>query len=220
MLFHEHGLSIALACAVLAIIYGIWSIRWILAKPAGNARMQEIAAAIQEGARAYLNRQYRTIGMVGVVLFVIIGFVPALGWTTAVGFAIGAILYEALAGRPAFLGANPVEVLSATLHEEPPPLAGNAAVAALDRLIRRALAKRPSERPASAAAMLEELGTVSLDDASGAGHAVARPLTRLAVLPFRLLGFAVDSVLSLLNSIVMLPFRVLSDRSHSPDRSY
>jgi len=102
MLFHEHGLSIALACAVLAIIYGIWSIRWILAKPAGNARMQEIAAAIQEGARAYLNRQYRTIGMVGVVLFVIIGLVPALGWTTAVGFAIGAIL----SGLTGYIGMN------------------------------------------------------------------------------------------------------------------
>ena len=102
-------------------------------------------------------------------------------------FAIGAILYEALAGRPAFLGSNPVEVLSATLHEEPPPLAGNAVVAALDRVIRRALAKRPGERPASAAAMLEELDKVALDEESGAGRAVARPLTRLAVLPFRLL---------------------------------
>jgi serine/threonine-protein kinase len=102
-------------------------------------------------------------------------------------FAIGAVLYEALAGRPAFLGSNPVEVLSATLHEEPPPLAGNAAVAALDRLIRRALAKRPGERPASAAAMLQELGAISLDEGSGAGRAVARPLTRLAVLPFRML---------------------------------
>jgi serine/threonine protein kinase/tetratricopeptide (TPR) repeat protein len=102
-------------------------------------------------------------------------------------FSTGAILYEALAGRPAFLGANAVEILSATLHEEPPPLAGNAAVAALDRLIRRALAKRPGERPASAAAMLQELGAISLDEGSGAGRAVARPLARLAVLPFRLL---------------------------------
>ena len=102
MLFHEHGLSIALACAVLAIIYGAWSIRWILAKPAGNERMQEIAAAIQEGARAYLNRQYRTIAMVGIALFVIIGFVPALGWTTAIGFALGAIL----SGLTGYIGMN------------------------------------------------------------------------------------------------------------------
>ncbi len=102
-------------------------------------------------------------------------------------FSTAAILYEALAGRPAFLGTSAVEVLSATLHEEPPALAGGAAVIALDRLIRRALAKRPSERPASAAAMLHELASVILDGASGAGRAVARPLTRLAVLPFRLL---------------------------------
>jgi eukaryotic-like serine/threonine-protein kinase len=101
-------------------------------------------------------------------------------------FSTGAILYEALAGRPAFLGSNTVEVLSATLHEEPPALAGDAAVVALDRLIRRALAKRPSERPPSAAAMLEEVSAIS-PDGRGASRAVARPLTRLAVLPFRLL---------------------------------
>ncbi|GAA0716233.1 sodium-translocating pyrophosphatase [Dokdonella soli] len=100
MLFHDHGLLIALVCAVLAILYGVWSIRWILAKPAGNPRMQEIAAAIQEGARAYLNRQYRTIGMVGVVLFVVIGF--ALDWGTAIGFAIGAIL----SGLTGYIGMN------------------------------------------------------------------------------------------------------------------
>jgi len=102
MLFHEHGLLIALACAVLAIVYGGWSIRWILAKPAGNERMQAIAAAIQEGARAYLNRQYRTIAVVGVVLFLVIGLVPALGWTTAIGFALGAVL----SGLTGYIGMN------------------------------------------------------------------------------------------------------------------
>ncbi|MEP7096495.1 MAG: sodium/proton-translocating pyrophosphatase, partial [Dokdonella sp.] len=101
-MFHDHGLMIALICAVLAIVYGIWSIRWILAKPAGNPRMQEIAAAIQEGARAYLNRQYRTIAMVGVVLFVVVGFVPGLGWPTAIGFALGAIL----SGLTGYIGMN------------------------------------------------------------------------------------------------------------------
>jgi K(+)-stimulated pyrophosphate-energized sodium pump len=96
-MLESQGLWLALACAVLAVVYGAWSIRWILAKPAGNERMQAIAAAIQEGAGAYMNRQYRTIAIVGVLLFVLIGFVPGLGWMTAIGFAIGAIL-SGLAG--------------------------------------------------------------------------------------------------------------------------
>lgn len=96
-MLESQGLWLALACAVLAVVYGAWSIRWILAKPAGNERMQAIAAAIQEGAGAYMNRQYRTIAIVGVLLFVVIGFVPGLGWMTAIGFAIGAIL-SGLAG--------------------------------------------------------------------------------------------------------------------------
>lgn len=91
----EYGLWIALGCAVLALLYGVWSVRWILAKPAGNQRMQEIAAAIQEGAQAYLNRQYSTIAIVGVALFLVLGF--ALNWATAVGFAIGA-LFSGAAG--------------------------------------------------------------------------------------------------------------------------
>jgi K(+)-stimulated pyrophosphate-energized sodium pump len=99
-MLQSHGLLIALACAVLAILYGIWSIRWVLARPAGNERMQEIAAAIQVGARAYLNRQYTTIAMVGVVLFLVIGF--ALDWQTAIGFAIGAIL----SGLAGYIGMN------------------------------------------------------------------------------------------------------------------
>ena len=68
----SQGLIFALACAVLAIVYGLFSIRWVLAKPTGNERMREIAAAIQEGASAYLNRQYRTISYVGSVLYVLI----------------------------------------------------------------------------------------------------------------------------------------------------
>jgi K(+)-stimulated pyrophosphate-energized sodium pump len=94
-MLQEYGIWIALGCAVIAVLYGIVSARWILRQPAGNARMQEIAGAIQEGASAYLNRQYTTIGMVGAVLLVVMGF--ALSWTTAIGFAIGAIL-SGLAG--------------------------------------------------------------------------------------------------------------------------
>ncbi|MFC1774655.1 sodium-translocating pyrophosphatase, partial [Pseudomonadota bacterium] len=88
-------LIFSLVCAMAAIVYGIVSVRWILAKPAGNARMQEIAHAIQEGAKAYLNRQYTAIGIVGVALFIVIGIF--IEWTTATGFAIGAI-FSGLAG--------------------------------------------------------------------------------------------------------------------------
>jgi K(+)-stimulated pyrophosphate-energized sodium pump len=86
----DYALWFAVGAAVITLIYGIFSIMWVLAKPSGNERMQEIAGAIQEGAKAYLNRQYMTIGIVGLVLFLILG--PTLGWTTAVGFAIGAVL--------------------------------------------------------------------------------------------------------------------------------
>ena len=99
-MLQQYGLWIALACAVVAILYGAISVRWVLAQSPGNERMQEIAAAIQEGARAYLNRQYRTIALVGVVLLVIIGF--ALDWGTAIGFAIGAIL----SGATGYIGMN------------------------------------------------------------------------------------------------------------------
>src|ERR671913_241656 len=100
-MFEQYGLQLALACAALAILYGVWSALWIIKQPAGNERMQQIAAAIQEGAGAYLRRQYVTIAVVGVVLFLVIGFFLQ-SWLTAVGFAIGAIL----SGLTGYIGMN------------------------------------------------------------------------------------------------------------------
>ncbi len=92
---NEMALWLSIGSGAIALAFGALSTRWILSQPTGNDRMQEIAKAIQEGAKAYMNRQYLTIGAVGVVLF--IALFLALGWATAVGFAIGAIL-SALAG--------------------------------------------------------------------------------------------------------------------------
>jgi len=96
----NEGLLFALVAAVFALLYGIVSIKWILGLPTGNDRMREIAAAVQEGASAYLNRQYTTIGIVGVILLIAI-FVT-LGWQTAVGFALGAVL----SGLTGYIGMN------------------------------------------------------------------------------------------------------------------
>jgi K(+)-stimulated pyrophosphate-energized sodium pump len=96
----EQAIIAGLVGGVLALAYGIALIFWVLAQPAGDARMQEIAAAIQEGAMAFLQRQYRTVGIVAIVIAVIIFFVPTLGWQAAVGFLIGAVL----SGAAGFIG--------------------------------------------------------------------------------------------------------------------
>src|SRR6188768_3137138 len=93
-------LWLAIGAGVIAVLYGVFSMMAILKLPAGNARMQDIAAAIQAGAKAYLNRQYTTISIVGVVLFVVLGF--ALDWYSAGGFAVGAIL----SGLAGYIGMN------------------------------------------------------------------------------------------------------------------
>jgi len=100
--FNDHPVLFALVCAGVAIGYGLYLTVWLLKRPAGSERMQEIARAVQEGAAAYLRKQYSTIAMVAVVPFLIIGFYDELGWGTAIGFLLGAVL-SAAAG---FIGMN------------------------------------------------------------------------------------------------------------------
>jgi len=87
---NEMALWLALGSSVVAVFYGLLTTAWVLGKPTGNEKMQGIAAAIQEGANAYMNRQYTAIAVVGVILFLVVGW--ALNWPTAIGFAIGAVL--------------------------------------------------------------------------------------------------------------------------------
>src|SRR3977135_1916902 len=94
------ALWVIVACGLLAIGYAVWATRSVLAADPGSARMQEIAAAVREGAQAYLKRQYTTIAIVGAVIFLIVGYL--LGWLVGIGFLIGAVL----SGAAGFIGMN------------------------------------------------------------------------------------------------------------------
>src|SRR3989440_12925299 len=100
--FGSHPVGFALVCALVAVAYGIGLTVWLLRQPAGNERMQEISRAVQEGASAYLRKQYTTIAIVAIVPFVLLGVYHKLGWGTAFGSLIGAPL-SAAAG---FIGMN------------------------------------------------------------------------------------------------------------------
>jgi K(+)-stimulated pyrophosphate-energized sodium pump len=100
--FKDHAVLFALVCAGVGIGYGIALTVWLLRRPAGSERMREIARAIQEGAAAYLRRQYMTIALVAIVPFLLLGFYDKLGWGTAIGFLIGA----ALSAAAGFIGMN------------------------------------------------------------------------------------------------------------------
>jgi K(+)-stimulated pyrophosphate-energized sodium pump len=100
--FKDHAVLFALACSGVAVLYGLYLVQWLLSRPAGSERMQEIARAVQEGAAAYLRKQYTTIALVAIVPFLLLGFYNELGWGTAVGFLIGA----ALSAAAGFIGMN------------------------------------------------------------------------------------------------------------------
>jgi K(+)-stimulated pyrophosphate-energized sodium pump len=100
--FNDHAVLFALLCSGVAVGYGIYLTTWLLARPAGNERMREISRAVQEGASAYLKRQYTTIAVVAIVPFLLLGFYDKLGWGTAFGFLVGA----ALSAAAGFIGMN------------------------------------------------------------------------------------------------------------------
>src|SRR5437870_5152092 len=100
--FMDHPVLLALVGAAVAVGYGVWLTFWLFKQPDGNDRMREIAGAVQEGASAYLRRQYTTIALVAIVPFILIGVYNQLGWGTAFGFLVGAVL-SAAAG---FIGMN------------------------------------------------------------------------------------------------------------------
>ncbi len=102
MFFQDHAVLFALICAFVAVLHGLYLTLWLLRRPAGNERMQEIARAVQEGAAAYLKKQYTAVALVAIVPFLLLGLYDKLGWGSAFGFLIGAGL-SAAAG---FIGMN------------------------------------------------------------------------------------------------------------------
>src|SRR4051812_45263236 len=98
----DHAVALALVCGAVAVVYGLWLTSWLLRRPAGNERMREIAGAIQEGASAYLRKQYKTVAIVAVVPFFLLGFYNQLGWGAAFGFLVGAVL----SGAAGIIGMN------------------------------------------------------------------------------------------------------------------
>jgi K(+)-stimulated pyrophosphate-energized sodium pump len=100
--FMDHAVLLALICGGVAVLYGLWLTQWLLKQPDGDDRMREIAGAVQEGASAYLRRQYTTVAVVAVPFFLLLGLYNKLGWGTAFGFLVGALL-SAAAG---FIGMN------------------------------------------------------------------------------------------------------------------
>src|SRR3954449_3330064 len=121
--FMDHAVLFALLCAGAAVLYGLYLTVWLLRQPAGNERMQEIARAVQEGAAASLRRQYQTIAIVAIVPFLLLGFYHSLGWATAIGFLIGAVL-SAAAGFIGVKGARRPDLRGggAARHGLPPAL--------------------------------------------------------------------------------------------------
>src|ERR687886_548767 len=138
-IFSPHPVAFALICAAIAVAYGIGLTAWLLRQPAGTERMQEISRAVQEGAAAYLKKQYTTIALVSIVPFLLLGFYHKLGWGTAIGFLIGA----ALSAAAGFIGMNVavrsnVRTAEAARTGLPPALTGwfgNSDRSAIDDLI-------------------------------------------------------------------------------------
>ncbi len=124
--FYDHPVLFALICAGIAVAYGIGLAFWVLGRPAGSERMQEIARAVQEGAAAYMRRQYMTIAAVAVVPFLLLGFYDKLGWGTAIGFLIGACL-SATAGFIGMFVAVRSNVRTAEAAKDGVPAALNVA---------------------------------------------------------------------------------------------